>query len=258
MIEAFSRASSTYDEAAVLAQEVGRSMGARLEFVNIAPVRMADIGCATGEGITYLRSRYPAASSLAIDFSEAMLKQARYRSPELSLIAADVTRLPLPANCLDLVWSNLMLHWVTDMRRALREIHQVMSEGGLLVFSMLGSDTLAELRQAGATQCRAFHGMRDVGDALTAEGFTDVVMDREKITLTYGSPRGFLRDQRYLGVRDALLGRASWQQWRQTFAAWLRVEERLPVSFDILFGHAWKACPKENIISFRPHNQTRL
>lgn len=240
MIEAFSRAASTYDEAAVLAHEVSLSMAARLEFVQIAPVWMADVGCATGEGLAHLQKRYPAAFSLAIDFSEAMLRRARSRSSGLHPVVAEVTGLPLSAGCLDLVWSNLMLHWVGDIRTAFMEIHQVMSAGGLFVFSMLGEDTLLELRAAGASQLPRFREMREVGDALVSEGFKDVVMDREKITLTYGSPRGFLQDQRHLGVRDELLGQASWRQWRKTLTAWPRVEGRLPASFEVIYGHAWK------------------
>lgn len=240
-IRAFSRASHTYDEAAVLAREVGRSMVARLEFVNIAPVWMADIGCATGEGIVHLQKRYPTACPLAVDFSEAMLRKTRGRSSGASLVAANVTQLPLSGGCLDLVWSNLMLHWVRDVRVALREIHQAMAPGGLLVIAMLGSETLTELRAAGATHLPRFHGMREIGDMLASEGFADIVMDREKITLTYGSPRGFLRDQRHLGVRDELLGYAPWRQWRKTLTAWPLVEGRRSASFEVIYGHAWKA-----------------
>jgi hypothetical protein len=48
--------------------------------------------------------------------------------------------------------------------------------------------------------------MHDLGDMLVAAGFGDPVMDMEMITLTYPGPRGFLADQRHLGVRDGLLG----------------------------------------------------
>jgi SAM-dependent methyltransferase len=56
--------------------------------------------------------------------------------------------LPLAANSLGLVWSNLMLHWLDDPLPAFRELHRVLEVGGLLCFATLGPDTLKELRAA--------------------------------------------------------------------------------------------------------------
>jgi hypothetical protein len=67
----FSRAAASYDNAAVLAREVGRRMAARLDYVRIDPRRLADIGCATGDGVRELMRRYPAAAPLAIDYVPA-------------------------------------------------------------------------------------------------------------------------------------------------------------------------------------------
>lgn len=254
---AFSRAAETYDGAAVLAQEVGRRMAERLDYVRIEPRRVADVGCATGDGIYGLIQHYPKALPLAVDYALPMLQVVRARSGFFDrlrgkaprLLNADVGQLPLAAMSLDLVWSNLMLHWLEDPLPAFCELHRVLAVSGLLTFSMLGPDTLKEIRRAFdacgiAPSLRRFHDMHDVGDMLVAAGFADPVMDMETITLTYRSPRGLLRDQRHLGVRDGLLGRLPWRQWRQVFAAWPRLEGLLPTTFEIVYGHAWKPEPK--------------
>jgi malonyl-CoA O-methyltransferase len=160
-----------------------------------------------------------------------------------------VRTLPFAANSLDLVWSNLMLHWLPDPKAAFAELHRVLVEGGLLHFSMLGPDTLKELRVA-ATKLGAgwtaptFIDMHDIGDMLMAAGFGDPVMEMEMLTLTYRSPRAFLADQRRLGVRDGLLGKQSRRDWRRIFAAWERVAGLLPARFEIVYGHAWKLAPR--------------
>ena len=88
--------------------------------------------------------------------------------------------------------------------------------------------------------------MHDLGDMLVAAGFGDPVMDMENITLTYPTPRAFLADQRHLGVRDALLGRQGWRDWRRLLDAWPRdADGRLPASFEIVYGHAWKPAPRK-------------
>jgi malonyl-CoA O-methyltransferase len=258
----FSRAAASYDSAAVLACEVGQRMAARLDFVRLTPQRVADIGCATGDGVRELQRRYPQALPLAVDFARPMLvavqghagwwERVRRRAP--CCVNADARALPLVSNSLDLAWSNLMLHWLPDLpdvpglRMAFAELHRVLAEGGLLQFSMLGPDTLKELRAAAASAGAAppmptFLDMHDIGDMLVAAGFADPVMEMETLTLTYGSARSFLADQRHLGVRNSLLGRLPWRQWRQLFAAWARVDGLLPARFEIIHGHAWKAAP---------------
>ena len=155
----FAYAAATYDEAAVLAREVGGRMAARLDYVKLAPRRVADIGCATGDGIRELQRRYPAALPLAIDFAPPMLMAVKSRVPLVRrlrgraprLLGADLRALPLPSGSLDLVWSNLVLHWLDDPLPAFRELHRVLAPGGLLTFAALGPDTLRELRAAGAT-----------------------------------------------------------------------------------------------------------
>jgi malonyl-CoA O-methyltransferase len=236
----------------VLAKEVSLRMTARLDFVKLAPARVADIGCATGDGIRALQARYPQALPLAIDYAPAMLAEVQRRVPLMDklrrraprCIAADVRALPLASGTLGLAWSNLMLHWLDDPLPAFRELQRVLAVGGLLLFSALGPDTLRELRAAGATTLRRFHDLHDLGDMLLAAGFADPVMEMERIELTYSSPRGLLRDQRRLGVRDGLLGPMGFREGRRVFRAWQRREERLPATFEIVYGHAWKAAPK--------------
>jgi len=259
MRQDFSRAAASYDASAVLARETGARMAERLDLVLLAPTRVADIGCATGDGMRELQRRYPRALPLAIDFARPMLDAVRARvswrqrllrrSP--ALLNADLRALPLAANTLGLAWSNLVLHWLDDPLPALREIHRALEVGGLLMFSMLGPDTLKELRAACAraeveSPLRRFHDMHDLGDMLVAAGFGDPVMDMEMLTLTYPTARGLLADQRRLGVRDSLLGSLPWRQWRRVFAAFelQRSGGRLPASFEIVYGHAWKPQPK--------------
>lgn len=249
----FSRAAASYDEAAVLARETGRRLAERLDWVKIVPNRVADIGCATGDGVRELQRRYPRAEAVAIDYAPAMLAALRQRVPLWQrlrgrmprLLGADVRALPLAGASVDLVWSNLMLHWLDDLSPAFGEIHRCLGVGGLFTFAMLGPDTLRELRAAGAGSLRRFADMHDVGDLLVRAGFADPVMDMEMVTFTYPSPRGLLADQRHLGVRDGLFGRMPWRAWREVLSAWKPdIEGRWPATFEIVFGHAWKAEPK--------------
>ena len=257
----FARAAASYDAAAVLAREVGRRMDERLEYIRLAPSHVADIGCATGDGIRSLQKRYPAALPVALDLAWPMLQQVRHKTPlwqrlsrrQARLLCADVHALPLAGFSQSLLWSNLMLHWLDDPRPALQEMQRVLKVDGLLMFAMLGPDTLKELRTA-CLACgiepplRNFLDMHDVGDMLLDAGFADPVMDMEMLTLTYASPRGLLRDQRQLGCRNAMLGELPWRDWRRVLQQYSRqcaAGQPLAASFEIIYGHAWKPEPRQ-------------
>ncbi|MDR2032692.1 MAG: methyltransferase domain-containing protein [Azoarcus sp.] len=264
----FSRAAARCDEAAFLVREIARRMDERLDYIRIAPRRILDLGCGTGGDLERLGARYPMAERIGIDFAEPMLARARQRlapragglrrlfgsaRPALQLAAADAARLPLPDASVTLAWSNLTLASIDTPQPVLREIYRALEDGGLVMFSTLGPDTLRELRDAlparGGARVHRFTDMHDLGDALLRAGFADPVMDMEILTLTYTRLDELFADLRAAGGNNAarmrargLSGRAGWEAARARYDT-LRREGRLPVSVEIVQGHAWKTAP---------------
>ncbi len=248
----FERAAASYAKASRLEAEIGARMLERLDYVKLAPRRVLDAG--SGPPQRALGARYRAAEVIAYDFALGMLragpKKLFERNPPKAL-CGDIVRLPLAAGSIDLVWSNMALHWAADPLAALREFHRVLSAGGLLMFSTLGPDTLADLREAaGGARVHAFADMHDLGDMLVAAGFAEPVMDTERLTLLYADGAALLSDLRASGQtyaqaapagapRRGLAGRAFRHALEQRLAA-LRRDGRLAVRFEVVYGHAWR------------------
>jgi malonyl-CoA O-methyltransferase len=281
----FARAAASADGADVLAREISRRMDERLDYIRIDPRRVLDLGCGTGADLPQLARRFPQAGLLAADFAVPMLartgQRLRSETPPRGLlrrllggkagtlphVAADARKLPFARGSFGLVWSNLMLPALDDPLPALREIHRTLEIGGLLMFSTLGPDSLRELRAAlprtAGERVHRFIDMHDLGDALVKAGFADPVMDMEMLTLTYTEMDGLLSDLRASGAANAALtrprglsGRTGWAQARAAYEA-LRRDGRLPATFEIIQGHAWKAAPKttedgRSIVRFQP------
>jgi malonyl-CoA O-methyltransferase len=260
------RAATTYAGADVLAREVARRMGERLDYIRIAPRRVLDLGCGPGADQPILRSRYPEASYLGVDFAIPMLRPGRAagnflsrlfgnrQRPATHSIAADAEALPLARASVSLVWSNLMLNWLHDPMPALREIHRVLEVNGLVMFSTLGPDTLKELRAAlparSGERVHRFIDMHDLGDALVQAGFSDPVMDMEMVALSYSDLDRLFQDLRDAGANNAaagrprgLAGKQSWADARARYQALAR-DGRLPATFEVIQGHAWKMPPR--------------
>ncbi len=256
MRRGFERAADTYDDAALLQREVAERLLSRLDLIRLAPRRIADAGCGTGQCARALTSRYRDASVTGFDLAHAMARRAARRRGVLArftgrdnYLCADVEALPFAAASFDLVLSSLALQWC-NLDRAFTEIARVLAPQGLLLFSSFGPDTLAELRSAwraadNAVHVHAFLDMHDVGDALMRAGFRDPVMDVERLTVTHANVRELLADLKHLGAHNVAAGRTRTLTGKQRFARFeqayemLRVAGRLPASYEIVYGHAW-------------------
>lgn len=273
----FARAAAGYDAVAVLQREVGRRMLERLDYVKIEPRRILDLGCGTGGELAALGERYGQAQLLGADFSEPMLRAGRgtlsrlrfllpFRRKPAQLVAADAAALPLASASLGLVWSNQLLHWLADPLPVFREALRTLEVGGLFMFATLGPDTLKELRACFTdddAHTQFFTDLHDYGDMLVDSGFADPVMDVERVTLTYPSAAALVRDLKRNGAgcamrdrRRGLMGRDAWDAALARYAG--RVDDgRLAASFEVVYGHAWKAEPRQTadgraIVRFAP------
>jgi malonyl-CoA O-methyltransferase len=267
----FERAAMSYDQAAVLQREVGGRMLSRLDYIKHTPDVILDAGSGTGYGTRQLRLRYPDARMLAVDIAPAMHFQARpsvswwkqllaVRGNQTSYVCGDIEQMPLKDSCAGLVWSNLTLQWCNDINRTLAEVHRVLQAGGLFMFSTFGPDTLKELRQAfrsadNYNHINRFTDMHDIGDMLVHNGFATPVMDMEYIVLTYDSVGGVMRDLKAIGAhnvtqgrRRGLTGKISWQKAVKHYES-LRIEGKLPATFEVVYGHAWRLQPRKTILT---------
>jgi malonyl-CoA O-methyltransferase len=261
---AFSRAAASYADAAVLAREVETRMRERLQYMKLEPARILDAGCGEGHGAQRLAERYPNAQVVGLDFAYPMLQAASgrdawlrrvFKRTRIDYLCADLACVPLPAASVDLAWSNLALHCAGDPQPVLKELRRVLKVGGLLMFSCYGPDTLKELKGAFAAHDSAPHvhgfiDLHDLGDMLSACGFAAPVMDMEVITLTYRDIDALFADLRATGQQNAcserrrgLTGKGVLGAMRGEYEK-LRREGRLPASFEIVYGHAWKPEPR--------------
>ena len=251
-----------------VAREVERRMASRLGLVKHSPARIVDVGCGTGGSRALLRGRYPGAEIIFADFAATPLTRTRgatsfaarlraaFGGQREHLVCGDMDALPLATGTCGMLWSNLALAWAPDPVATFREWHRVLEVGGLLMFTSYGPDTLKELRAAfagadDAPHVHPFADMHDLGDALVASGFADPVMDVDVLTVTYARPEDLFRDLRATGQRNAHARRRRsvgsarrWERMRAAYAALAR-DGRVPATFEIVYGHAWKAAPRK-------------
>ena len=257
-----------------LFREVGERLADRLDDVTRRFPRALDLGCHAGELAATLRGRGGIEMLVQCDLSPAMARRAATNgNPTL---AANEELLPFAPESFDLVISNLSLHWVNDLPGCLVQIRQCLKPDGLFLATMLGGDTLAELRQAlmeaelattGGVSPRVspFADLRDAGSLLQRAGFALPVVDGDRLTATYPDILALMRDLRGMGETNAVQARPRRFARRTLFAhadhLYRRTaasDGRLPATFQILTMTAWAPDAAQQQALPRGSARTRL
>jgi malonyl-CoA O-methyltransferase len=254
VINFFENAAKSYDNAAILQDEVSSRLLDRLQYMRHQPETIVDLGCGTGKVVRSLQKAYPRARVHAVDIAQQMLLRAGSNFRWLSkkrLVAADMEQLPFADNSFDMVFSSLALPWCNDLNLALAEIARVARPGALLLFSSFGPATLSELARSWQSldahpHVHRFVDMHDVGDAMMAAGFAQPVVDAEMMRMEYKDFRSLLADLKLTGASNADVGRrrglmtpAQLRALEDSYREHGFEQDRFVASCEVVYGHAW-------------------
>ena len=251
------RAAASYADFNFLFQEVAARLGDRLQDITRTFPITVDLGCHGGNMAAYIPDRSAVETLINSDFSPKMAELAHANNGAASL-TSDEEFLPFKEQSLDLVISNLSLHWVNDLPGAFTQIRRALKPDGLFLAAMLGGETLNELGEAlrdaeieieGGLSPRLspFAEIKDAGNLLGRAGFALPVADTETITVSYGNPLKLMTDLRGMGEtnsnvhrRTTFTRRATLMRAAEIYAKKFTNDEgRMPATFEIIYLTAW-------------------
>lgn len=135
------------------------------------------------------------------------------------LLADEEARpLPFPDGTFDLVISSAAMHWVNDLPGLLAEARRVLRPDGCLLLAMVGGSTLGELRSSlvlaeterdggVSTHVGPFVDFADVGQLLTAAGFTLPTVDVDTVRLGFPNAAVLMEHLQRMGEGNACASR---------------------------------------------------
>ena len=166
--------------------------------------RVLDVGCGDRRITAAIARRVPRGRVLGLDASPSMIAacaEAHRGLANLSFQVADATAFEVDAP-FDLAVSFSALHWVADLRAAVRCLHEALRPGGALVIGMGGAHQkeIAEVflrerwRGQIARRPRAFHGRtrEELAAILAQGGFADVQVDAIEAARPYADDQALL------------------------------------------------------------------
>jgi ubiquinone/menaquinone biosynthesis C-methylase UbiE len=144
------------------------SYDAALDRLPDAPARILDVGTGTGAGALRLAERFPGATIVGVDLSEAMVAQARRNTPpadsRVTYQVADASALPFADGSFDLVAHANMIPFFDEVAR-------VVAPGGHALFAFSsGAGTPIYVPSARLHEELARRGFTDFADVQAGRG----------------------------------------------------------------------------------------
>ena len=179
-------------------------------------------------------------------------------------MVCDEEFLPFAPNSLDAVISCLSCHWANDLPGALKQITETLKPDSLFLVSILGGQTLFELREVlsaaelelkGGISPRVspFATLQDFAHLMQRGGLALPVADTDTVVVSYDNIFELMRDLRGMGETNILIERS---RIPATKAFFLRANQiyqerfvdrkgKLKATFEIFTGTAWTPHPSQ-------------
>ena len=255
--------------AEAIVNECGERLLAHLEGVKISPWYILDAPARLGANATQLKSLYPKATVIELDPSAALLCTRQVAGwkrwfGQPSLVNADIHRLPFVDQSMDMVVSSLCELFAPQPSTIMAEFFRVLKPNGLLTLSALGPDTLVELRRAWTRSGSAidrihpFLDLQQIGNTLVGLGFSDVVMDSDRLLLRYASIEELLIALKNSGSGNARYDRCRGLSTREMIKGLQRYYHpnsecaTFQVTIELSYAHAWKSKRATTAVAVAP------
>ncbi|MGE0754020.1 MAG: methyltransferase domain-containing protein [Alphaproteobacteria bacterium] len=183
----FGKAAGQYDQHAHLQQQV------RSHLLKVAlpywtdDTNVLDLGCGTGALREEARTHRKHISLVGLDVAAGMCSMSRARN--LPVVQALAQAVPFASGSFDLVFSSLMLQWLSHPTLAFAEIARLLRPGGTAAIATLTDGTLKELKSAFA----ALDGLPHISDfhmphsilCCAEQGGMQLCLARQKTIIEY-------------------------------------------------------------------------
>lgn len=219
-----------YKEWAVVEQEAGSELLKRLAAMPIQPEHISELVLSPLRLTADLQRLFPVAQLHVVELQNQDWGE-------------------IPERSQDVIVANMVLHWYPDISAKLAEIKRFLKPKGVVIFSLLGLDTLRELQVCWQSVVEEkisnnLIDMHHIGDYLVNQGFLHPVMEMDYLTVSYQSFTQYWQENCQLGmiplVLPSLLNEPQDVPARLRDAYAKQYSGKVLATYEMIYGHAWQ------------------
>ncbi|CAG0893102.1 unnamed protein product [Cyprideis torosa] len=246
--------------------EVGLRLAERVYEIKRDFRTILDLGCGRGHVTRHLDGGEHLERVTLLDSCEDWLKEAvvndEIRPSQIDRKCCSLEDpLPFKEDSVELITTNLALHWVNNLPGLFQEIKRVLTPDGVFLGTVFGGETLFELRtslqlaelerEGGfAAHVSPFAEGTDLGNLMQNAGFILLTIDSDEIRVNYPSIFELMWDLQGMGENNATWNRRAHLPRNTIIAASAIYKElfgnsdgTVPATFHILSMIGWKPDP---------------
>ncbi|CCJ28789.1 unnamed protein product [Pneumocystis jirovecii] len=253
-----------------LKDEVATRLVERLMFIRKKFKTVLDLGSGSGHIVSCLfktKNKYEYSflekieRMIMADISDEILNRDDFSEIPgflLEKVCIDKEIPSFPENSMDVVITNLYMHWINNLPGFLKQIWRILVPDGVFLGSMVGGDSLFELRtsiqlaeqerKGGiGTRVSPMTDVQNIGSLLNEAEFKLITIDVEDIIIDYPDMISLMKDLQKMGENNAIITRPHVISRDVLFAAEAIYKElygnsngTLPCTFCIIYMIAWK------------------
>ncbi len=206
---AFNTASHTYDQAANWQKKVANQLLNYVDKIQPYHQTILDLGAGTGYLTKHLQQRHSGNHIIALDIAEQMLLFSKQHDHCHHFICSDAENLSLKNQCIHMILSNMALHWCPSLKLTLKEQYRVLKKNGILIFSLLGSESLQSLKTAwqavdNYTHVNTFIHHSTIKQLCHDAGFEIIYFKRYEIKKHYKNVNELMQHLKATGAKTVL------------------------------------------------------
>lgn len=167
------------------------------------------IGCGDGTELNYLKYK-GAKRVVGIDSSEYMVKASKVNAPGAEVYKMSVNRLNFEEDSFDFVYSDLAVHYLSNIGKVFSNVYRVIKKNGLFLFSTTHpiEDTLEKIKLRGQKELKVLgyskiNGIIDkvYGDYFNKRKMTQKWFGHDEVTFYYTPISEIINKAVYSGFR---------------------------------------------------------
>ena len=233
----FNAATKTYDAASDWQKKVGDLLLKYIDQLQPKHKTILDLGAGTGYLTHHMQQRYPNNRFVMLDIAENMLLFSKQQLSHSSFICADAENTPLQNECIDIIISNMVLHWCHSLEKTLYEQYKILAPNGLLIFSVLGSESLHSLKTAWQrvdhySHINDFPNAKIIKEACHSVGFSLLDFGRYEIKKHYENLDELMNHLKATGAKNVSSNRPKGLMGKQKIKQ-LREQYKNPLSYEV-------------------------